>query len=84
MYFVYFAISLKNNKVYVGSTSKKPEVRVKEHNLGTNEWTRNNGPFKLIFYETYICKEDSKARELFYKTGVGKRIKKVIVREMRL
>lgn len=78
-YFVYFLKSLRNEKIYVGMTNKNPEVRSQEHNNGTNEWTRNNRPFKLIYYETYLCKKDAQARELFYKTGFGKKIKKAIV-----
>lgn len=79
MYFLYFLKSLKNGKVYVGSTSKKPEVRLDEHNSGTNQWTRQNRPFKLIYFEKYHCLKDAKSRELFYKTGVGKVIKKIII-----
>lgn len=84
MYFVYFAISLKNRKVYVGKTEKEPGQRVLEHNQGTSPWTRSNGPFKLIYYEKYICKEDASARELFYKSGIGKKIKKLIIETMSL
>ena len=82
MYFIYFAKSLKNEKIYVGSTSKKPEERLKEHNQGSNKWTKANGPFKLIYYEKFPCKDDAKSREEFYKTGFGKRIKYVIVKEL--
>ena len=78
-YFVYFLKSLRNQKVYVGMTNKEPEVRAQEHNNGANEWTRNNKPFKLIYHETYLCKHDAQARERFYKTGFGKKIKKAIV-----
>ena len=74
MYFVYFAKSLKNNKIYIGRTSKDPEVRIKEHNQSSNQWSSANKPLKLIYYESYICLEDSIKRENFYKTGVGKRI----------
>lgn len=84
MYCIYFAKSLKNNKVYVGYSQKKPEARIVEHNQHSNKWTTNNGPFKLMYYETYLCKEDAQAREKFYKTGIGKRIKKAIVEEMSL
>lgn len=82
MNYVYFAKSLKNGKIYVGSTTKQPGERVKEHNEGTNKWTRENGPFKLIYYETYICEQDARAREKFYKTGMGNRVKLAIVKEM--
>ena len=79
MYFLYFLKSVKNGKVYVGSTSKKPEVRLAEHNSGTNQWTRQNRPFKLVYFEKYHCINDAKSRELFYKTGVGKVVKRIII-----
>ena len=82
MYSVYFAKSLKNSKVYVGKTGKDPKIRVTEHNQGSNMWTRNNGPFKLIYYETFTCKADALIRERFFKTGIGKRVKRAIVKEM--
>ena len=82
MYFVYFAKSEKNGKIYVGSTEKDPNIRVKEHNQSSNKWTKVNGQFKLIYYENFDCKNDSLKREQFYKTGMGKRIKMAIVREM--
>ncbi len=82
MYYVYFAKSLKNNKVYVGVTNKDPKIRVKEHNDGSNCWTQHNKPFKLIYYERYYCKKDAYARENFYKTGFGNKNKKLIVEKM--
>ena len=84
MYHVYFAKSLKNGKIYVGSTSKDPKTRVIKHNQGSNTWSKNNGPFKLIYYDTFVCKEDSLKREQFFKTGIGKKIKKAIVEVMDL
>lgn len=82
MYYVYFMKSLKNNKIYVGSTSKIPEKRVKEHNLGSNSWSKNNCPFKLIYFEKYCCIKDAKNRELFYKSGFDKQIKYIIVEKL--
>lgn len=82
MFYVYFARSIKNKKVYVGCTSKEPDLRVKEHNSGSNKWTRLNGPFVLVYYETYKCIGDARLREKFYKTGIGKRIKNAIIKEL--
>jgi len=79
MFFVYFLQSERNGKTYVGSTNKVPEIRLKEHNDGSNKWTRNNRPLKLIYYEKYFCQQDAKSREKFYKTGFGKIIKKIII-----
>ena len=82
MHFVYFAKSEKNGKIYVGSTEKDPHIRVKEHNQSSNKWTSSNGPFKLIYFESFHCEMDKSKREKFYKTGIGKKIKMAIVKEM--
>ena len=82
MYYVYFAKSLKNGKIYVGSTAKNPAVRVTEHNQGSNQWSTQNKPLKLIYHEKYACKSDATQREKFYKTGFGKKIKYAIIQAM--
>ena len=82
MYVVYMLVSLSNRKCYVGYTQKDPNERLHEHNIGSNSWTRANGPFRLAYYETYVCKEDALRRELFYKSGIGRRIRNIIVKEM--
>jgi putative endonuclease len=81
MYYVYFAKSIRNSKVYVGKTCKDPSIRVEEHNKGSNSWTKANRPLKLIYFEVYFCKKDADAREIFFKSGIGKRVKYAIVRE---
>ncbi len=83
MYYVYFLKSLKNRKTYTGYSSKKPTIRLKEHNLGSNSFTRQNKPFTLIYYEKYYCKKDAISREKFYKSGFGKKIKKAIIQTIK-
>ena len=80
MYSVYFLKSIKNKKYYVGTTNKKPTERLVEHNRGSNQWTKQNGPFKLIYFEEYFCKEDALKREKFYKSGFGKQIRNAIIK----
>lgn len=82
MYYIYFAKSLKNGKVYIGLTNKNPEVRVKEHNQNSNTWSKHNKPLRLIYYESFVCKEDAIQREKFFKTGIGKKVKKAIISVM--
>ena len=82
MYYIYFAKSLKNGKVYVGSTSKSPELRINEHNSGSNNWSSKNRPFKLLYYESYLCGQDARLREKFYKSGFGKTIKGIIIKNL--
>ncbi len=73
-----------NGKSYVGSTGIEVGKRLEQHNIGTNRWTKANGPFKLVYYESYICKTDTFLREKFYKSGIGKQIKKLIIDNMRV
>ena len=79
MFYVYFAKSLKNGKIYVGKTTKEPRIRIDEHNKGSNKWSKQNGPLILIYYEKFNCSKDASNREVFYKTGVGKKVKQAIV-----
>ena len=79
MFYTYFAKSLKNNKIYVGVTEKPPQDRIIDHNSGSNKWSKQNGPLKLIYYESYYCKKDALNREKFYKSGFGRKIRDIIV-----
>lgn len=72
MYFVYVLKSLKNNKRYIGYTSKNPQERLKEHNKGDNSWTRQDRPFKLIYREKHSTKSEAIKGERFLKSGKGR------------
>ncbi|NQT50396.1 GIY-YIG nuclease family protein [Candidatus Kuenenbacteria bacterium] len=78
-YFIYFIRSLRNNKIYVGSTGQLVVKRLEQHNIGLNKWTKENGPFELLYYERYYCKKDVLQREIFYKSGFGRRIRDCII-----
>jgi len=82
MFYIYFLQSQKNNKVYVGFTEKEPNQRLKEHNQGSNKFTRENKPFKLVYYEKYYCKKDALQKEKFYKSGFGKKVKTAIIQSL--
>ena len=72
LYYVYVLKSLKNNKRYIGYTTKKPEERLGEHNTGSNAFTRRNGPFELIYSEKHKDKIFARKRERFLKSGYGR------------
>lgn len=82
MFFVYFLKSDKNGKIYCGQSTIHPEIRLKEHNRGLNLFTKQNGPFQLLYFEEYLCKEDARKKELFYKTGFGRKVRDAILREV--
>ncbi len=74
MFYVYVLKSLKNGKKYVGYTSKPPLNRLKEHNNGSNKYTKGNRPYELIYEEPFDCEMDAKRREKFFKTGNGRNV----------
>ena len=73
MFTVYVLKSLRNGKRYVGSTEKEALIRLREHNYGSNKWTRENGPFKLIYTEQFEIKSEALKREKFLKSGQGRK-----------
>lgn len=70
MYYFYILKSLKNGKLYLGSTPDL-KTRVKSHNNGENKATKPNIPYELIFYSGFKSKEDAVATEMYYKTTAG-------------
>jgi len=78
MYFVYILQSQKNDSLYVGYTGEL-EKRIREHNNGKNLSTKPFRHYKLIFYEAFLNKKDTKSREGYFKSGWGWRsIKKML------
>jgi len=62
MFYLYILRSLKDSKLYIGSTSDLKR-RFSEHNSGKNYSTRNRKPFELIYYEAYRSESDARQRE---------------------
>ena len=71
MFYVYIIKSLADNKLYIGY-SNNLKRRLKEHDSGKNFSTKIRRPFKLIYYEAYLAREDAEVREKFFKTGWGR------------
>ena len=71
-WYTYLLRSLNDGKTYTGSTSDLRK-RFKQHQDGLNNSTKGRRPFELIYYE--MCKDegDARSRELFLKSGMGKR-----------
>ena len=72
MVYVYVLRSLKNNKRYVGYTAKLPLEKLKEHNGGATQWTRQNRPFVLLHTEEFSEPSVARKRERFLKSGKGR------------
>ena len=79
MYYVYALRSKKNSKRYVGYTQKEPHERLHDHNTGSNAWTRQNGPFELVYSESFSDKKSALVREKYLKTGAGRKFLNKVV-----
>ena len=77
-YYVYILQGSKN--FYVGFTADLKK-RVNQHNTNKNFSTKNRGPWKLIFYESYLNKYDALRREKYLKSTKGKTTIRSMLRE---
>lgn len=69
---VYVLYSKKYDKTYTGYTSNLIE-RFKSHNqLGKKGYCMRYRPWKVVLVECYKSKSESRKRELFLKSGVGR------------
>ncbi len=75
MFYTYVLKSEKDSKLYIGF-SKDLRKRIKEHNNGLVEATKERRPFKLIYYEACENKDKAIKREKYFKTGFGRRFLK--------
>ena len=57
MYFVYI-IKNSNNVYYKGFTTD-PVQRLEYHNKGLSQYTKNKGPWELIFIQSFTNKEEA-------------------------
>ena len=80
MYYVYVLFSEKLNKRYIGSTHDVNN-RLREHNTSKSKFTKTGIPWKLIYQESYQTNLEARRRELFLKSGVGKKLLDQIVKE---
>jgi len=80
-YYVYVLRSIKYpDKLYIGSTHDL-KARIAKHNRGVNFSTRPYAPWRLIFYEAYLYKEDAIRREKYLKTNKGAQVIKNMLKE---
>ena len=73
MFYNYTIESIKNGELYSGYTEDL-QKRLKEHNQGLNISTKRYIPWKCIYYEACLNKEDAIRREKYMKTTQGTRL----------
>jgi putative endonuclease len=71
-YFVYVIYSLNAQRKYIGHT-ENIEMRLIQHNNGLlGIYTKNKGPWELIYSEELESRSEAMIREKYLKTGVGR------------
>lgn len=71
-YYVYLLQSKKNNSFYIGYTTDLVK-RFNQHNKGESQATKPFLPYKLLFYEAFLDRIDAKNREIYLKSGYGRK-----------
>ncbi len=71
MYYTYVLQSEKDRNFYVGFT-KDLKQRFDQHNKGIVESTKGRRPFKLIYYEACLNRNDATNREKYSKSYHGR------------
>jgi len=68
MYYVYVLQSKVDNSTYIGSTEDLRK-RFKEHNQGKTKSIKHKRPYRLVYYEAYETKTQSRKREIELKNN---------------
>jgi len=79
MYFVYVLRSKRNNKRYIGYTSKDVQKRLKEHNFGDSKYTKGHRPYRLTYKEEFADRLSARSREKYLKSGIGREFIKRLI-----
>jgi putative endonuclease len=77
--FVYILESLKDGKLYTGSTIDLLR-RLKQHRAGKVRATRSRLPMRLVYFENLESTFTVRQREIFLKTPEGGTKKKELIR----
>lgn len=72
MFYTYILKSIRDDKLYIGYTNDLRK-RFKQHSEGLSSYTKSRGPWEIIYYEACLNEEDARSRELYLKTGMGRR-----------
>ncbi len=76
MYYVYILQSLKTKRLYIGHTDNLAR-RMDEHNTSRGgKYTRQNGPWKLVYSEEHPDRSSAANRERHLKSTRGSYEKK--------
>ncbi|MBI3984272.1 GIY-YIG nuclease family protein [Candidatus Microgenomates bacterium] len=77
--YVYLLVSKQNGDFYVGMASDLKQ-RLAKHQSGQQKTTKGYRPWRLLYYEAHLNRDDAKRREKYLKTTTGNRMLKLMLR----
>jgi putative endonuclease len=78
MIYLYVIKSGVNGNLYVG-ICKDIHSRLNDHNRGKNRYTKGLRPWTVVFTEEFTDWKSARAKEKYYKSGVGKeKLKRIL------
>ena len=80
MYVVYLLQSKVDRSFYIGFTTDIKQ-RLRRHNSRQVLSTKSKVPWKLIFFEGFVNRLDARNREVYLKSGWGRRSIQKILKE---
>lgn len=72
IFYTYILRSKISGKMYTGYT-KDLRKRLIEHSEGKSVYTKRDKSYLLVYYEACLNEDDARSRELYLKSGMGKR-----------
>jgi putative endonuclease len=79
-YYTYILESEKDSSLYIGYASDLRK-RFQQHNNGKGKATKPFKPYKLIYYEAFLSRIDAKKREVYLKSGYGRKTIKILLKK---
>ena len=76
MYYAYVIRSINFPYLYKGHCEDL-EKRLKQHNAGMTISIRKYVPFEVVYFEKFLTREESIAREKYFKSAAGRRFLKL-------
>jgi len=76
---VYVLQSEKDLRFYHGVTTNIAK-RIASHNAGRTRSTYKRRPLRIVYCEFFLNKKDAQRREKYFKTNMGKRMLKLLLR----
>ena len=70
LFSTYVLRSLTSGKFYIGQTENLAN-RLWAHNAGLSPYTRNRGPWEMLYSEEFETRSEAMRREKFLKSGEG-------------